>query len=109
MDSYQTTLIFHWNTVGFAGGSYTLGAVADTVSGETDTADNTYTDGWVKVTVAGDIDGSGRVDVGDLSLLGLAWFSTPSSPNWNPNADINGSGRVDLGDLEIIGFNWFKT
>jgi hypothetical protein len=66
------TITFTWNTTGFAYGNYSISAVADTVSGETDTADNTYTDGWVKVTVAGGIDGSGRVDVGDLNLLGLA-------------------------------------
>ena len=105
----STTLTFAWNTSGFAYGNYTISAFADTVPAETDTADNTYTDGWVKVTVAGDIDGSGRVDIGDLGLLGVAWFSTPTSPNWNPNADIDGSGRVDLGDLGILGVNWFKT
>ena len=105
----STAINFTWNTAGFAKGNYTLSAYAWPVPGETDTEDNTCTDGWMKVTVAGDIDGSGRVDVGDLNLLGLAWFTTPSSPNWNPNADINGSGRVDLGDLGIIGSNWFKT
>ena len=105
----STIITFTWNTSGFSKGNYTLSAYAWPVPGETDTEDNTYTDGWVKVTVAGDIDGSGRVDIGDLGLLGVAWFSTPSSPNWNPNADINNSNRVDLGDLGILGVNWFKT
>jgi hypothetical protein len=104
-----TTLTFTWNTTGFAKGNYTLSAYAWPVPGETDTADNTYTDGWVKVTVAGDINGDGIVNAGDLGLLGTAWFSNPNSPNWNPNADITDNGIVNAGDLGIIGVNWFKT
>jgi hypothetical protein len=63
----------------------------------------------VKVTVAGDINGDGIVNAGDLGLLGAAWFSNPNSPNWNPNADITGDEVVNAGDLGIIGVNWFKT
>jgi hypothetical protein len=37
----QQLLTFHWNTVSLAVGSYNLTATADTVLGETDTADNT--------------------------------------------------------------------
>jgi hypothetical protein len=103
------TLTFTWNTSGFAEGNYTISAIADTVPGETDTADNSCTDGWVKVTVAGDINGDGIVNAGDLGLLGTAWFSNPNSPNWNPNADITGNEIVNAGDLGIIGVNWFKT
>jgi hypothetical protein len=38
---HQLVLAFHWNTLGLAVGSYNLTAVADTVSGETNTTDNT--------------------------------------------------------------------
>jgi len=105
----STTVTFTWNTCGFAKGNYTISAFAEPVLGETDTADNTYPDGWVKVTVAGDINGDGIVNAGDLGLLGAAWFSNPNSPNWNPNADITGDEVVNAGDLGIIGVNWFKT
>jgi hypothetical protein len=105
----STTLTFTWNTTGFAKGNYTIKAVADTVPGETSTLDNTLTDGSIIVTIAGDIDGSFLVDGVDLGLLGLAWYSKPGDPNWNPNADINGDGLVDGSDLALLGFNWFKT
>jgi parallel beta-helix repeat protein len=110
-----TTLTFIWNTTDVPYGNYTISAYAPPFIGtwpfevETETADNTYTDGLVKVTVAGDINGDGIVNAGDLGLLGAAWFSNPNSPNWNPNADVTGDMIVNAGDLGIIGVNWFKT
>jgi parallel beta-helix repeat protein len=105
----STTVTFTWNTTGFAKGNYTISAYAWPVVGENDLADNTLFDGFVLVSVPGDVDGSFRVDGGDLALLGLAWFSKPGDPNWNPNADINNGGLVDGGDLGILGFYWFQT
>jgi len=43
------SLTFSWNTIGVAIGPYTIKATADTVLGETYTADNTYIDGTVRV------------------------------------------------------------
>jgi len=43
------TLTFNWDTTGYGVASYTVVAVASTVSGETDTADNTFEDGSVTV------------------------------------------------------------
>jgi hypothetical protein len=43
------TLTFTWDTAGVADGNYQIKAVANTVTGETDTADNTYVDGTVEV------------------------------------------------------------
>ena len=48
----QIVLSFVWNTTGVAPGVYTIKAVAAQVPGETDTADNTRTDGTVKVQPA---------------------------------------------------------
>jgi len=44
-----TTLTFTWNTTGFDIGNYTMSAVADVVTNETDILDNIYIDGIVKV------------------------------------------------------------
>jgi hypothetical protein len=103
------TKSFTWNTAGFAKGNYTIKAYAWPVGGENDLADNTLADGWVVVTIPGDIDGSFSVDGGDLGLLGLAWYTKPGDANWNPNADIDGGGLVDGGDLGILGLYWFQT
>jgi hypothetical protein len=48
-------------------GNYTITATATTVQGETDTADNTLTDGWVVVTIAGD----GDVDRHDFGIFAI--------------------------------------
>jgi len=45
----ETTLTFNWNTTNVTLGNYTIKAVASAVPGETDTADNTYIDGSVKL------------------------------------------------------------
>jgi 3',5'-cyclic AMP phosphodiesterase CpdA len=105
----STTISYTWNTTGFAKGNYTIWAYAWPVVGEEYKADNTLVDGWIVVTIAGDVDGSFLVDGGDLGLLGFAWYSKPGDSHWNPNADINGDGLVDGSDLGILGFNWFKT
>lgn len=46
----QENLVFVWNTTNVEQGNYTIKAVASTVARETDTADNTYIDGDVKIT-----------------------------------------------------------
>jgi len=46
----EKTLVFSWNTTDIAGGYYTISANASIVPGETDIADNTFTDGTVKLT-----------------------------------------------------------
>jgi len=45
-----TTLTFTWDTTDVAEGNYTIKAVANTVAGETDTANNTKVNGTVTVT-----------------------------------------------------------
>jgi hypothetical protein len=49
-----------------------------------------------------DINGDGIIDIYDAVLLANAYDSTPSSPNWNPNADINGDGFVNIYDALLI-------
>jgi hypothetical protein len=38
----------------------------------------------------------------DLGQLRLAFFATPGSPNWNPNADFNNDGAINVIDLGIM-------
>jgi hypothetical protein len=67
-------LVYMWNTTGWSKGNYTLKAVADTVLGETDTADNTYIDNWIIISMIGDITGpdgwpDGICDMRDIGLV----------------------------------------
>jgi hypothetical protein len=94
--------IFTWNTSGFAYGNYTISGVADTVLGETDTVDNTYSNCYIIITIPGDIDGNGHVQLNDLVMLANAYGSTPGTPKWSPNADIDNNNVVGLSDLVIM-------
>ena len=98
------TITFTWNTTGFAKGNYSVWAYAWPVLGEKDKTDNTYTDGWVVVTILGDINGDFRVDIKDLVLVIKHFGSYPSHPTkpWNPNADINCDNKVDIKDLVLV-------
>ena len=105
----STTLTFTWNTAGFAKGDYTLWAYAEPVQGETYTADNNFTGGWVKVTIVGDVNGDGKVNLIDVFSVALAYGSYPGHPAWNPNCDINGDGKINLIDYFTTALNYGKT
>ena len=98
-----TTITFTWNTSGFAKGKYTISAYVWPVPGETDTSDNTFVNGAVKVAIVGDINGGGHVNILDAILLGNAFDSAPGEPAWSPNADLNGDGYVNILDAIILG------
>ena len=54
------------------------------------------------VRVPGDIDCDGKCHIADYLALHRAYGSTPSSPNWNPNADLNKDGIVNFKDCRIL-------
>jgi parallel beta-helix repeat protein len=87
-------LEFAWNTTGFAYGNYTLSASIQPVN-------NNCTGGAVTVTIPGDVNGEGKVNMGDVVAILKAFGSTPGMPNYNANCDIDGNGKVDMGDVVI--------
>lgn len=103
------TLTFTWDTTSVAYGPYTISATASTVPGETDLADNSSTDGIVTVTLPGDANGDGKVDVSDLFDLSKAYGSDPFKSNWNANCDFNDDRKVDASDLFILIINYGKS
>ena len=79
-----------------------------------------------------DLNGDGKVDMGDLELIVYNWLQTGSDIPGDINsdnivnfidfaefatdwpvipepADLNGDGAVDMGDLELIVYNWLQT
>lgn len=56
----------------------------------------------ITVHLAGDANGSGRVDILDKRMVRDAYGSTPGSANWDPLADVNCSGRVDILDKRVV-------
>lgn len=90
-----------------------LGGVASAAGGSfagakirvTDIATGVMTE-HVMTQYAGDINGDGYVNVGDLQALVAAWGG---GPGYNGPADINGDGYVNVADLQAMVANWAKS
>jgi hypothetical protein len=112
------TLTLSWNTTQWAYGNYSISAIADPVPGETNTANNTFKDSWVLITIPGDTTGDRTVNVLDLILVAghLGHMNgdghTPFSSDWYKcmNTDIQGDSRHDVLDLILcaghLGQHW---
>lgn len=93
-----------WNSATVTNGSHTITARA------TDNADNKTTSAGVSVTVSGgsatkqgDLNGDGRVNITDLSILLTNWNRATPTP---AQGDVNGDGRVNITDLSILLTRW---
>jgi hypothetical protein len=89
-------------------GSYRLIATADSQNNilEASETNNSYTLNNIAVTIIGDINGDGTVNIFDAVVISLAWGSTPSSDWWNIRAEINHDKVVNLLDGVRIGLHW---
>ncbi|MEM3576966.1 MAG: CARDB domain-containing protein [Candidatus Bathyarchaeia archaeon] len=103
------TLTFAWDTSGFTKGNYTMWAYAWPVPSETETADNTFSDGIVYVGIPGDINGDGTIDIYDAILLSTSFGAKQGDPNWNPNADIDNTNEIDIFDAIILSTHFGET
>ena len=101
------TVAFNWNTSGFAKGNYTVGSLAETVPGETDTTDNALNySATIILTLPGDFNGDFKVGPADFALLARAYGATPNKPLWNPNCDINNDQKVGPADFAILSVHY---
>ncbi len=52
----------------------------------------------------GDVNGDGKVSIGDLAILAAQYGKDASSPNWNAikHLDLDGSGSIDIADLAMV-------
>jgi hypothetical protein len=97
----STTISVVWNTTGFAYGNYSIYAYAWPIP-EQMNVNETSVDGWVIVTIPGDLNGDFTIDIRDAILAASAFNSKPNNPNWNPNADLNEDNAVDIYDATIV-------
>ncbi|UCG37205.1 MAG: hypothetical protein JSV64_02715, partial [Candidatus Bathyarchaeota archaeon] len=102
----SSTDFFTWNTAGLAYGNYTISAYAYPVLGETDTTDNILLDGWVLVTIPGDVNGDGRVRVDDILAVALAFGSNFGDSRYDPNLDINSDLKIRVDDVLTAALNF---
>jgi uncharacterized protein (DUF736 family) len=96
----STTITFTWNTSGFAR-AYVISANVTILPDETDTADNTFIYGIVKVSCLGDLNGDYTTDGQDYQLVKIAIPSIPNSSQ-ERNADLNDDGVIDGQDFQIV-------
>jgi hypothetical protein len=111
--------VFTLNTTGLMlYHNYTISAQASIVPYEINTANNAFVDGNIIVKILGDVNGDGKVDIRDISLIAKAFGTvgpdylypgSPPSPNWNPDADLNGDNRIDIRDISIAARNFGKA
>lgn len=101
-------MTFTWNTTGFAKGNYTIKGYALPLQGETDVADNNFTDGWIFVAMLGDLTTDGLVDIVDVGFAAYAFGSSPGKPRWDPICDINDDAIVDIVDVATVAFEFGK-
>jgi len=118
----SATVEFTWNSTGFDKGNYTISAYAWPFQDETNTTDNNCTfNGFVLVTIPGDVTGDFKVKLEDITSILDAFGSTRSPDGWyrhtkscifcphNPNNDIDWNGNIALNDITIALDNFGKT
>jgi hypothetical protein len=97
-----------WDTTGWTRGNYTISCNATQLIGESDIADNTMDDGNIFVTIAGDQDADGDVDIFDIVIIAGAYGTSEGEEGYIPSADIDGDGDVDIFDIVIAAGNYGK-
>ncbi len=102
-------------TVNFTGvfrpmhtGTYGLNVTVDSHNDVTESSEtnNTLEKLDIMVTVIGDTNGDGVVDLFDAGAVIAAWNAGPSSSNWNMKADINHDGVIDIFDTIRLSLHW---
>ena len=95
-------------------GNYNLNLYIEPLLLEIDISDNQYLDGWIYVTIAGDIAGregppDGKVDMLDVGYVARRFQLTPSEPMWDPNADVNDDEKIDMVDIGNVARHFGET
>jgi hypothetical protein len=93
----STSAVQNPNHIYTTPGTYTVNLTIDTQTGPTTLS----RPGYITVTVRGDFNGNGEVDVGDVAKV--TYMVVGKEPE-DLIADFNGNGRVDIGDAAKIAY-----
>jgi parallel beta-helix repeat protein len=115
----STSIVLACNTTGVAKGNYALRAYAWPIQYEIDRLNNDFTNGWINVTIVGDLTGGtsnpwdfvpdGKVDGKDIAIVALCFGSAPGCQPpwiWNPNSDVNNDAKVDGKDIATVALHF---
>jgi len=103
------TLTFHWRPTKTHYYNLTARADCNDEIAEENETDNSLSRPSIQVTVIGDINGDGLVNIFDGVVISLAWDSDEGSGHWNKHADINHDGYVNILDAVRISLYWGNT
>ena len=87
-----------WNTTGVNLGNHTVTASVGQLPTETDTADNSLSC-IIQVSILGDINGDGRVDMKDVSKVAAGFQTHFGDVKWTINGDLDENGVIDMKDI----------
>jgi len=62
-----------------------------------------------EISLFGDLDGNGKVNMIDIAIVCAAFGSYPGHSGWNPVADVNKDHMVDLRDIAMVARRFGKT
>jgi hypothetical protein len=94
-------------------GNYSITVEASPVPEEIDILDNSFIDGWIFVSIPGDVDLDKDVDIFDIVVIAVSYGFSIQDPQYNPDADINDNEEVDIFDVvlavENYGEDWLPS
>jgi hypothetical protein len=60
----------------------------------------------ITIYMLGDANGDGRVNILDISLMGLHWNARGGEADYDDRADLNNDNWVNITDAAIVGLHW---
>jgi len=109
------TIEFIWHEIGIFSSDYQISARGGPIESrvnDTDLTNNVVVDGYVHfISLLGDIDGSGEVDIFDAIIFaGHFGGDIEENPDmYDPFCDINGNEEIDIFDAIILAGDFGKT
>lgn len=70
------------------------------------TFDATGTGSTISITIPGDMNADGKVDVVDIMLVAGRWPAARGDPKYDVRYDIDGSGQIDIVDIMFVAARW---
>jgi len=57
----------------------------------------------------GDLNGDGKVNIQDVTIVALAYGTKSGGPNWNALADLDNNGRINIIDMVMVAREFGKV
>ncbi len=105
--SEEVVLLFEWNAT-VVPGLWIIWATCTTAHYDMNITSNTFINDQtiLVVKLLGDVNGNGKVDIHDISLVAMAFGTSPGKNRWDSEADINGDNKINIRDVAITSKNF---